>query len=347
MGKVKLWINRLSFGQKMLSLTVFLCLMIFFIITVYKQNMINALKDQQAAVRWDEKGQTAQVSSFFGKETAVDEMQIKNFEHEMETALKDAAVNGENNANARLFVDAYSSMGKITIASEQGTIEANAVGIGGDFFLFHPLTLLEGSYFSGNDLMKDSVILDEDAAWQLFGSNQIAGKSVMIGNTPHYIVGVVKRENGRLQEAAGLDQTVVYVSHETLSAFGDSGGISTYELIAPNPVKGFVLHTVKEKFGLQETEMVVVENSARFSLEAILSVIMDFGIRSMQDTAVQFPYWENVARGYEDICAVLLIFQGFFICIPAGILFSIFVINRKEMKRQMIERIKSWKGRRR
>ena len=47
------------------------------------------------------------------------------------------AQSGEN--GKRLFVDAYSSLGKITVNSERSTLEANAVGIGGDFFLFHPL----------------------------------------------------------------------------------------------------------------------------------------------------------------------------------------------------------------
>lgn len=331
MAKVKRVIQNFSFKQLMLSLTVILCLVLFLVVSICSNRMIARLKDQQAALRWDESGNAAQVSSFFVKDITVDEMQIKNFEHQLEKALKEAAVTKETESS-RLFVDAYSSLGEITVVSEQGTLEAQAVGIGGDFFLFHPFTLVDGSYFSGNDLMKDSVILDEEAAWQLFGSNKISGMSVMIGGTPHYISGVIKRDIGRLAEGAGLKETVIYVSHETLSSYGNCEGISTYEVIAPNPVKGFVANTLKEKFGLKETEMIVVENSARYSAEAIILVILDFGIRSMQNAAVRFPFWENIARGYEDIRAVLLLVQGILLMVPVIIILGAVIINRNYIK---------------
>lgn len=52
--------------------------------------------------------------------------------------------------------------------------------------MFHPLKLITGSYFSGNDLMQDYCIIDQDAAWQLFGSNDVVGMTVYIGNVPPY-----------------------------------------------------------------------------------------------------------------------------------------------------------------
>lgn len=77
------------------------------------------------------------------------------------------------NPSARLWVDAYSADGKITLVNGKNTLDANAIGIGGDFFMFHPLKPITGSYFSGNDLMQDYCIIDQDAAWQLFGSNDV------------------------------------------------------------------------------------------------------------------------------------------------------------------------------
>ena len=201
------------------------------------------------------------------------------------------------------------------------------MGIGGDFFLFHPLQLVSGGYFSGNDLMKDSIILDEDAAWQLFGSNDIAGKSVMIGDVPHFVAGVVKRQEGRFAKRAGLDKTVLYVSNESLAAYGECEGISVYEIAAPNPVKHFVYNNVKEKLGIKEEDMVVVENSSRYSVEALIPVLLDFGTRSMQNSAVKFPYWENIGRGWEDVKAVVLLLQILFLLIPGGII-TVFLIIR-------------------
>lgn len=328
MAKIKAFINQLSVRQIVLSLTVIISLVLFTILTVWCNHKLKGLADQQAAGRWDREGGAAQVSVFFTRGTEVGDFQIKSFQKQLEGALQEAAVVQEEQ-DTRLYIDAFSSQGKITIQSGKTKLDANAIGVGGDFFLFHPIQMVSGGYFSGNDIMKDFIILDEDAAWQLFGSNDVAGMSVTIGNIPHYVAGVTRRETGKFAESAGLASTVVYVSDETLSAYGTSEGISTYELVAPNPVKGFVTKTVKEKFGLEETQMVVVENSARYSIESMLPVLLDFGTRSMQNAAVHYPYWENIGRGYEDVRALVLLFQIIFLLLPSVIIIVFLIIKWK------------------
>lgn len=345
MNKFKAFLDHFPVGRMILMGISLFFLILFLFVSAYKQHMITSLSDQQAYKRWNENGTAAQVSAFFKKEISVDERQIESFRHQVEASLQEAAIVKEN--AGRLFVDAYSSLGKITVVSEMDSLEARAVGIGGDFFLFHQLKLVNGSYFSGNDLMKDSIIIDEEAAWKLFGSSDVAGMSVIIGGTPHYIAGVIQREKGRLAESAGLNESVVYVSHETLSAYGNCEGISSYELLAPNPVKGFAKGLLLEKFGFNETEMIVVENSTRFSMEALIPVILDFGIRSMQTSAVSYPYWENMARGCEDICAALLFLKITCLLIPAVIIVVVLWKSRKRIKEQIFELIKGINKKRR
>lgn len=331
MTKIKELIQSLSPRQIVSALTVVISLTAFLILTFWCNHKILGLSDQQAAKRWDEDRGCAQVSAFIVREAVIDDFTIRNFEHQLEKALTEAAIESEDE-NVRLYIDAYSSQGKITVVSERSTLEANAVGVGGDFFYFHPLQLVSGRYFSGDELMQDFIILDEDAAWQLFGSNDIEGMSVMIGGVPHFVAGVVKRESGRFAESAGLQSTVIYVSNETLADYGTSEGISCYEVVAPNPVEGFVYRTVKEKFGLKENEMMVVENSSRYSLHSIIPVVLDFGTRSMQNSAIHLPYWENIARGYEDVRGVVLLWQFVLLLIPSVILFMIFIIKWKNRK---------------
>lgn len=315
-------------------LTVIISLFLFLILTVWSKWQISRLYDQQAAIRWNGEGSCAQVSCFFAESAKVDAFTFMSFENQLEQSLLEVLTDEEtaDENGKRLFIDASSSMGTITVTSEKGKLEnVSAVGIGGDFFLFHPLQLLSGGYFSGNDLMQDSIILDEDAAWQLFGSNDVAGMSVMIGNVPHYVAGVVQRPEGRFAEGAGLDKTMVYVSNESLAAYGTTDGISVYEVVAPDPVKGFVSNCVREKMGIEADKMVVVENSSRYSIKALLSVMLDFGIRSMQDTAVKFPYWENIARGWEDVMVLIMIFRFLLLLIPAVII-TVFLIGRWKNK---------------
>ena len=231
------------------------------------------------------------------------------------------------NPGARLWADAYSASGRITLSNGRTNLEADAIGIGGDFFLFHPLKLIAGSYFSGNDLMQDYCVIDRDAAWQLFGSVDVAGMIVYIGNIPHIVTGVVERPEGRLAEAAGLEKTVVYVSYDTLSTLGTDNGINHYEIVMPNPVSDFAFNHVKENIGVQETDIEVLENTKRYSLLSRLKVLGSFGTRSMNGKAIIYPYWENIARGYEDMIAVITLFMLLFLLYPVILYLILFIIR--------------------
>ncbi|MCM1044518.1 MAG: ABC transporter permease [Candidatus Gastranaerophilales bacterium] len=301
------------------GVSLLVCLILFLVI----RSMGNAQDSQQMAERWSDKNNVAQVSCFFSVSAGMTEDAIEEFEHAIDGALREASITLETmhegeviSDNARLWVGAYSAAGRITLSSSRTSLDAEAVGIGGDFFLFHPLRLVSGAYFSGNDLMQDYCVIDEDAAWQLFGSNDVVGQTVDIRGIPHMITGVVERPTGRLEEAAGLSSTVVYVSYQTLSELGTDYGINHYEIVMPNPVSGFALQYVKEHIGVAEKHVEVVENSARYSLVNSLKKILAFGTRSMNGKAIIYPYWENVARGYEDIIALLTLFLFLFLLYP-------------------------------
>ncbi len=301
----------------LLSISGAVSFIIFLVLMAVANHMAGSRQEQQMAARWSEKEDVAQISCFFAPDAQVTEDTLKAFTYSLDSALQEASITLESeNPSARLWVDAYSADGRITLSSDTGTLEADAIGIGGDFFLFHPLKLLSGSYFSGNDLMQDYCVIDEDAAWQLFGSNDVAGMTVYIEKIPHIVTGVVERPAGRLEEAAGLDATVVYVSYQTLSELGVNNGINHYEIIMPNPVTHFALQKVKDNIGVEEKRMEVIENTTRYSLLSRLQVIGEFGTRSMNGKAIIYPYWENVARGYEDIIAVLTIFMMLFLLYP-------------------------------
>ena len=291
------------------------------------------LTDQNMADRWSEKKDAAQISCFFSSKAGIDKDSIEMFRHSIDSALQEASVIQDSpNANARLWADAYSADGQITIVGNKATVTADAIGVGGDFFLFHPLQLRSGAYFAESDLNQDYCILDEDAAWQLFGSNDIAGKTVSIGGAPHVVAGVARRGEGHLEKAAGLDGMIVYVSYQTLEQYGTTAGINHYEIVMPNPVSKFAYNLVKEKLASNEKETVVLENTSRYGITARIKILSLFGTRSMNEKAIIFPYWENVARGYEDIIALLTLI-AFGLLLYALVLFLIFVIRKWKRKK--------------
>ncbi len=314
-------IQRLTGRQIVLALTGLLSLFIGLMFAVISNHMAESQEAQGMAARWSEKGGVSQISCFFSREAGIEEESILSFEHSLDKALEEASIVSESeNENARLWADAYSATGKVTIASDRGSAEVAAVGVGGDFFLFHPLKLLNGGYFSGHDVMKDYIIVDEDIAWQLFGSNDIAGQIVTINNIPHIVAGVIEREQGRLAEAAGLSASVAYVSYDTLSNYGVNYGLNTYEIVMPNPVTGYAKNYVTENIGVSENEVEVVENSTRYSFLNLFRLLMQFGTRSMSSKAIIYPYWENIARGYEDILGLFLTFMIVLYLYPAVLL---------------------------
>ena len=300
--------------------------LLFLLLLGWSNHLANAQDAQRMAWRWSGNKDAAQVSCFFSPKAEVTEDTIQSFEYSLKNVLQEASITETSeNPSARLWVDAYSADGKITLVNGKNTLEANAIGIGGDFFLFHPLKLITGNYFSGNDLMQDYCLIDQDAAWQLFGSNDVVGMTVYIGNVPHIVTGVVKRPEGRMEKAAGLDSTLVYVSYETLSAYGTDNGINHYEIVMPNPVSGFAYDKVKEGIGVDEKNMEIVENTSRYSLLNRLKMLLNFGTRSMNGKAIIYPYWENLARGYEDIIALLTVFMILLLLYPVITILWIFI----------------------
>ncbi len=324
---MKRFVNSLSAGKIVLGISAVISIILFLILYGASSHLGNRLIDQQMALRWSDQKDVVQVSCFFAPDAGISTDTIEYFRHTLDAALKESSiVQDSTNAGARLWADAYSADGKISVKSERATLSADAIGIGGDFFRFHPLQLLYGSYFSESDLNQDYCILDEDAAWQLFGSNDVAGMYVTIGGIPHVVAGVIHRETGRLNEAAGLDGTVIYVSYDTLDAYGQNSGINHYEIVMPNPVSDYAYNYVKEHMGVSEKQMEVVENTGRYNLLRRFKIITQFGTRSMTGKAIIYPYWENVARGYEDIIGGLTLFAIMFLIYPTVLLLILLVV---------------------
>lgn len=320
-------IQRLSKGQILFGITGLAALLFGILLCVISNAMAGSLLEQQMASRWSEEKDVSQISCFFSREAGITENEIVSFERNLDSALVAASItNDSENPGARLWADAYSATGKVTIESNRATVSVDAIGIGGDFFLFHPLKLLYGSYFSGNDLMQDYIVIDEDAAWQLFGSNDVAGQMVTISGIPHMIAGVVEREEGSMAKAAGLTSSIAYVSYTTLSNYGINYGLNTYEIVMPNPVSGYAKQYVMENIGVTEKEIEIVENTTRFSALSRLKVIGAFGTRSMSSKPIIYPYWENIARGYEDILGLLFVFVLLLFIYPA-VLVCVFLIK--------------------
>jgi hypothetical protein len=273
------------------------------------------LNSQCADERWRGESETrfAQVSCFFPVGSELSEDTMLAFEQTVDQKLLDGGL--EEPETGSLWTSAYSAKGTLNITGSRGSSSASVIGVGGNFFMFHPLQLRAGSYISGDDLMGDRVVLDEELAWKLFGGYDLEGMTVTIGGKPYYIAGVVARETDFASTRAYTDGAGIYMSYDALLENEGCSGISCYEFVCADPISGFAKGVVTD--GLSNNGAYpVVENSNRYSLGSIFKVIGSFGERSMNTYGVVYPYWENAARLIEDYMALLLVFVIIFALIP-------------------------------
>ena len=256
----------------------------------------------------------AQIGCFLPVGQGKTEEDIFKFRQTLDSKLVEQSLEAPENGS--LYLDAYCGMGTVTAVGNNGvSASVGAIGVGGDFFFFHPLVLRSGSYIQGGDLMDDLVVLDEETAWKLFGGTDLTGMTMTINGEPFVVSGVIAREEDFATRKAYSGDSGIFLSYSALSRLQEDTAISCYELVMPDPISGFAKNLVKENFPVGTGD--IVENSSRYTLGHLWEVIRDFGSRSMRTNGVMYPYWENAARLTEDYAALLLVLAGLFAFYPA------------------------------
>ena len=299
---------RLFLASCILVALVLVCFAIF-------QGIAGTLESIHAADRFrgDNEMRFAQLACFMPEDSGKTEEDIRLFHQTLDQKLIDASLEAPEGAS--LYTDAYSGRINLSVSGDHGSATVKAIGVGGNFFQFHPLRLRSGSYISENDFMQDRVVLDETLAWQLFGGFDVAGLSVTIDGKPFYVAGVVRRESDFATKEAYLDGASMFLSYSAMKSLDENSTITCYEIVMPDPISGFARGVLTENFDVGTGD--IVENSSRYSLENLFSVIGDFGKRSMRNNGVIYPYWENAVRLTEDYLALLLLLMLLFGLCPA------------------------------
>ena len=291
---------------------------------LFLYGVCTALPTMNAANTWAGESDMpfAQLACYLPDDQMLEETDVWSFRQTLEKQLTDAALEAPENGS--MYTAAYSGKGTLTVTAERGNAQVEVIGVGGDYFRFHPLQLRSGSYLAETDLMQDRVILDEELAWKLFGGMDLTGLSVTINGADYYVAGVVSREDDHYSSIAYNDGAGMFMSYSALKACNDAVSINCYEIVMPNTITSFAKNMVQEHFPLKDG--IVVENSSRYSLGNLLRVVGDFGKRSMGLNGIIYPYWENAVRLTEDYAALLLVLTVLFALMP-GISVTVVVVR--------------------
>lgn len=335
-------------------------LVIYAIVTFAAHNMAASLYSQQEAARWEnddivkvtdkksssedgKKGKKklaslvgqkkmpyAQVSAFISPGRGVDTDALNGVRSSLQSTLaKDSY--GESQTGGRVWIDAYSCEKKIELRKDRNTLSVTAVGVGGEFFQFHPMTLLSGSYISDSDLNHDRIVVDENFAWAMFGSNDIVGMQVWYGDKIYFVSGVVRPPQDNISQMAYGNGNRVYMYYNELKGQDEALPVTCYEAVYPNPISNYALNALKTAFNLTDEndeqlnkkenplsfdDVEVIENTKRYETMELITRLKQWRLRSMRASSVGYPFWENVARVQDETQMILLIVRGILLICP-------------------------------
>jgi len=312
-------------------------------------NIRGTLESLTAARRFRGAGELrfAQLACYLPADEGKSVEDIYQFRQTLDSKLVEQSL--EAPENGRLYLDAYYGMASVKASTDNGAVTAQAVGVGGSFFYFHPLRLRGGSYISEDDLMDDLVVLDEETAWRLFGGVDLAGMTLTIEGSPFVVAGVVAREDDFASQRAYNSDGGIFLSYSALARLREGLAVTGYELVMPDPISGYAVGVLTDSFNAGNGD--IVENSSRYSLSHLWSVLGSFGERSMRLNGVIYPYWENAVRLTEDYAALLLLLALLTALCPAAtaLVLAILYIRRgyRAVKAKVPEKVDAAVERRR
>jgi len=292
--------------------------------------------------RWegeDSDDDYAQVSCFMSASAGFTVDSVGSIRAGLLNSLKDISIVPED--GKKLCPDAYSaSVGKAAVRGNiLGRSDAQITAVGGDFFMIRNFRLLDGSFFSDDDIMQDGAVIDKNLAWAIYGSYDVSGMDITINGTQFYISGVIDVPETKAERKCSSELPRAYISYDGASGFasdnsgsgGMSGGmpngddsvrnsfktVTCYEVIMPDPVQDYALTSVKSAVEVYGDMISIVQNSGRFGAFKRLGSLKRISSLVIRDNEVSFPYWENASRITEVKLSFIYLGAALCLVIPA------------------------------
>lgn len=292
------------------------------VLTAVGNSLAKSQRYNYAADRWTQgNGGCTQVSCFFSDDSGFTKDNVVTVKMSLKNSLDSAAVFQEQGKT--LCPDAYSApVGRCQFTCDRtGYSQADVTAVGGEFFLFRSFDLLSGNYISDSDLMKDGAVIDRTLAFNLYGSDNVAGMHIYIGSVSFRIAGVIDDPRTEYERECAGDYPKAYISYDMASRLTDSGEqfrkVSCYEVIVPDPVENFGYNAVDKIFSGYGDNTIIVNNTERFFASVRVKAAKELSRSGVRDSAIRLPYWENASRIVEHKLSVMYIIRTAVLAVPA------------------------------
>lgn len=331
------------------------------ILTIVGNSMAKSQQYNYTADRWknDSSEHFAQVSTFFTDDSGFDTDSLNAVRAGLIKELQNASFSVEEGKLP--FADAYSSsVGTVTVKGDLiGKSDAELTAVGGDFFLFRNFELINGSFFSENDLMQDGAVIDRNLAWSLYGSYEVSGMNLYINGVKFYISGVTEIPDTKPEKHCAGKLPKIYISYDgasSLSMLSDGSettaeitaeditdtpvvtgfkGITCYETVLPDPVENFAYNAVKTQFSEEyKDKCSIVKNSVRFSPSARAKAFKKISDYAIVKKSINYPYWENASRLVEFKLSFIYFFRRLIFAVPVVTVIWLIILLIKFLKKK-------------
>lgn len=238
------------------------------------------------------------------------------------------------------WADAYSSSFRATLSPIIGgdvlddRFEASVVGVAGQYTLFHPMEHFSGSFLTPESIQPDSIVLNDQLAWNMFRSYDVVDQAVEINGREYMIVGVVREGRHSAHVEAGASRPRAYVHFEELkylqsSEIGEQPSdyyindsldyydldnvtnqtsleeiaVMYYEVVLPDPIRNIAYNDLKnaiDSYSESTQNFLIINNTDRFRLSRLLRDYFPIGEQRIERNAFECPYWEISAQIAED-----------------------------------------------
>ncbi len=194
---------------------------------------------------------------------------------------------------AALYSASMETSATLSAQNSDRSASCNATVYLGDYFRFHPLEIIEGAYPSIDSTHTDSILIDELAAWQLFGTQRgVTGLEAKIGNDVYTVCGVVSVPQGVYSEVYG-EKPRVYINADSAACRAGSSGRSftSFEAMIPDPITNFAENALT---GVIESFDPIIQNiDTRFEGETLKEVYDGQTALITDSRQTNYPYTEK------------------------------------------------------
>jgi hypothetical protein len=300
-------------------------------------HLTGILFEQKSAERYGEG--YVQLSLFYNADTGIS---LDTFRSNERTLVKKMA---EKSLSETYKYAVSSLQTAVTITADDGkTSNVSAILTDGDYFTFHPYEILSGSYYGRETITPNVVILDEKAAWELFGAVNVAGKIVTIKGNVFEIYAVIKSPSDDFTKKTYGEKPRAYISMAAAEKVipdytTGTESINIIEYILPNTVKSEAMGILKETYAIDENtiDITAIENTNRFSPLRIIPKIPKITDLGVRDKPLVYPFYENAAVKIETTMAIYWFYILLFAVIPFA---SAIILVRRiiKMRKKIFEK---------